>query len=107
MGDPHGLVAWRFAEREWQHAWTYPLDPGATSVAFSPDGRLLAVGFPNGRVDLGLVSEGSWKPMHTLAFDTDLGGVWNLAFSPDGSYLAVALDDGTVRLWGVPEQGGE
>jgi len=107
LGDPHGLVAWRFAEREWQHAWTYPLDPGATSVAFSPDGRLLAVGFPNGRVDLGLVSEGSWKPMHTLAFDTDLGGVWNLAFSPDGSYLAVALDDGTVRLWGVPERDGE
>ncbi|EPH39712.1 putative WD repeat-containing protein [Streptomyces aurantiacus JA 4570] len=69
-------------------------------VAFSPDGRFLAVSDSDGRVALwnargtrrlGVLATGSPAavPEESVA----------LAFSPDGRHLALGQTDGTVRLW--------
>ena len=67
------------------------------SVAFSPDGRLLASGSWGGTVKLWDVATG--QEVRTLRGHT--GSVWSVAFSPDGCLLASGSEDGTVRIWGV------
>jgi WD40 repeat protein len=69
----------------------------ATSLAFSPDGQLLALGCLDGVIRLLSLEDGSLVaelPGHS-------GLVSGVAFSPDGSLLASSSDDGTVILWGL------
>lgn len=66
------------------------------TVAFSPDGKLLATGDINHDVQLWRVADG--KPL--LNFTMDEGWVWSLAFSPDGKRLAGSAN-GVVHLWDV------
>jgi WD40 repeat protein len=69
------------------------------SVAFSPDGSLLAIACAsaNGSVRVWEVATG--RQRMTLAGHS--GAVRSVAFSPDGTLLASAGDDRVVRVWEV------
>jgi WD40 repeat protein len=70
------------------------------SVAFSPDGRVLAVGCANGEIDLWpLDATGAMRP---LVLKKHQALVWSLAFSPDGKTLASGSADNNVLIWDVP-----
>ena len=65
------------------------------TVAFSPDGKVLASASKDNTVRLWNATTGAWK--QTLEGHGD--SVNAVAFSPDGKVLASASYDNTVRLW--------
>ena len=69
----------------------------ALSLAFSPDGTLLAMGDNNHNVQLWRM--GDRQPLMTLRGHH--GWVWSIAFSPDGQTLVSGSVDYSVRLWDV------
>jgi WD40 repeat protein len=65
------------------------------SVAFSPDGGLLACGCHNGRIHIWNRSNG-----RCMVLEGHTNCVSSLTFSPDGNFLACATSwDRTFRLW--------
>ena len=68
------------------------------TVAFSPDGTLLATGEARGEVRVWDVATG--KPLLVLPGHT--AWVRSVAFSPDGTLLASASEDRTIRFWDTP-----
>ncbi|WP_159024550.1 WD40 repeat domain-containing protein [Streptomyces scabiei] len=68
---------------------------GSCSVAFSPDGKLLAVGSGDGVVQLWNLSAPYQIGHERTAFRAKACSV---AFSPDGKLLAVEYGDGSVQL---------
>ena len=87
---------------EQQQQGILPGDPanlGVNAVAFSPDGKLLAVAQANGYVRLWNPVTGQPVGAPLLASTSPQSYVAGVAFSPDGKLLASAGDDGTVRLW--------
>ena len=69
------------------------------SVAFSPDGRLLATADVNGEIHLWQIALG--QPI--LSCKGHAGWVHSIAFSPDGKMLCSASSDHTVKLWDVSD----
>ena len=67
------------------------------SVAFSPNGRLLATA----GVHLKLWDTGSWSEIATLRHAE---WVWAVAFSPDGTLIATGDASGQVNVWNVQSQ---
>jgi serine/threonine protein kinase len=70
----------------------------ANSVAFSPDGKTVAVGNINGGI--GLVSLATLTATATLT-DPGSKGVESVAFSPDGKILAAGDFNGSTYLWDI------
>lgn len=70
------------------------------TLAYSPDGALLAAGTANGGIRLWQLPQGEpWAAIHDPA-----GTVYSIAFSPDSTLLASAGGDEHVRLWDVATQ---
>ncbi|MDT5120922.1 MAG: hypothetical protein QOC96_404 [Acidobacteriota bacterium] len=68
-----------------------------TSLAFSPDDRLLASASDDKTVKLWDVASG--REIRTLT--GHIGGVTSIAFDPTGKTLASGSSDGKVKLWEV------
>ena len=66
------------------------------SVAFSPDGQILASGSYDNTVRLWRAADGAL--LRTLEHTNS---VWSVAFSPDGQTLASGSWDETVWLWQI------
>jgi len=71
------------------------------SLAFSPDGTVLAVGDKwNELIWLYDTTQGTVsQTLGTDNGDESTAGVRSLTFSPDGQILAAAYDTGVIRLW--------
>jgi WD40 repeat protein len=69
------------------------------SVAFSPDGQILASGGDDNKITLWDVATGQERAI--LQEHRHL--VWSVAFSPDGRILASGsgIGDSTIKLWDV------
>lgn len=67
-----------------------------TSIAFSPDGKIVATANSGGTVQL-------WKFDGTLikTIKGHTGSVVSIAFSPDGQMIATGSSDRTVKLWNL------
>ena len=70
-------------------------DDDVTGLAFSCDGKTLAIGFSGGGVDLWTIPEGTL----VRSFDGRPARVTSLALSCDGRWLASGSIDKTIRLW--------
>ena len=65
------------------------------TVAWSPDGSMLASGSDDCTVQL--IDTTTWEVVRRINGHT--GAVWGVAWSPDGTRLASASSDGYVRIW--------
>ena len=72
------------------------LNEGHSSIAFSPDGKLLASGGDNNAVHLWNVFAGT-----SIHLTGHTQRVNDIAFSPDGHTVASGSQDGTIRLWDI------
>ena len=97
VSDGHRVRLWNVASRTCTAALAGP-EGAALSVAFSPDGGLLASGNSNQPVHLWRLTGRFRANETTLSDDTD---VLSVAFSPDGRTLATANCYKTIRLWDV------
>ena len=65
------------------------------SVAYSPDGAILAIGSDDGAIRFWDIAAGQ-----SVADITGHGAPSQMvAYSPDGNLLAIGSDDGAIRLW--------
>ena len=105
-GDPVEL--WNVATRQMTGQFTTGLTSRMNSIAFSPDGTLLAAsGIEDTTMQVWstarLTRVASFSVTQHTAYTAQLGGgVFMLAFSPDGRLLAAAGIDGMVRVFSVP-----
>ncbi|MFD7630800.1 hypothetical protein ACFV7Q_33065 [Streptomyces sp. NPDC059851] len=90
-----GRVKDLVGKKELPRAALAPGSGAPEALSFSPDGRLLALGYRDGRAALWETAGGRDGP--PLAGHAD--AVFALTFSPDGRLLATGSRDTTVRLW--------
>ena len=93
-----GIRLWDGASGKELRTLTIPKDvSNVFRLAFSPDGRSLAVGTTDGEILLFDVV--NFRFLKRFGDHTDW--VWDVAFSPDGLRLASASNDRTVKLWNL------
>ncbi len=96
----NGLIGlWQAAGGEELLFWQ-PHDSEIGSLAFSPDGTLLASSDWNGRVVISAVNSG--QVLHTFQGSDTM--IWQLGFAAQGALLVTFDSHGVMRLWGIPPQ---
>ena len=85
--------------------WVVPHQGAVNSLAFSPDGKLLATAGADGDALIYSLSRG--EGFHVLRANGGRQGAANPAllqvmFSPDSQRIATLADDGSVAFWSVP-----
>ena len=76
------------------------------AVAFSPDGKVLAVAGGWANPIIRLYEIGESREIGQFRCPARISHAGGLAFSPDGRSLATGLDDTTVLIWDVAALGG-
>jgi WD40 repeat protein/predicted Ser/Thr protein kinase len=79
-------------------SYTTSVVSSSGSLAFSPDGQVLATTTESAIVKLWDMNNG--REVGQLIGHTDM--VTHIVFAPNGTTMATASEDGTVRLWGLP-----
>jgi WD40 repeat protein/serine/threonine protein kinase len=101
-GGAPKLRVWEVTTRQERPAVEYP-GLWVGGVAFSPDGKTLAV---SGAAHVIVLWDlATWQVAGR--FQGHLNEVWPVAFSPDGKYLASGGKDKTVRIWDAVTQSHE
>ena len=93
VGKDYKVYLWSLAD---------PARPaGVNSVAFSPDGKILAGNTGDGSMWLWTLAD----PAHPALLGQPLTGpasvIGSIAFSPDGQTLAAGTGDGTAQMWNL------
>ena len=98
-GSSDGVRLWNVTSRTWGATLTDPGSQGVGEIAFSPDGRTLAV--PDGNENVYLWDTATDK----VAATKSTGALPSVAaFSPDGTRLA-AGGDGQISVWNISGNG--
>jgi hypothetical protein len=96
LSDDSSLHVWNVETGTERRFPSLP-EPRTFSLAFSPDGRMLARGCADGSFELRDLATGGVRRKRTGHQST----VYGLTFAPDGRTLASASEDTTALLWDV------
>ncbi len=97
-GETSGIVRIRTISGVWLQTWQAS-SQSITSLAFSPNGEILATGTEDGTIGIWSMKDNS--QIQSLRGHAQL--VSDLAFSPDGAWLVSASSDASLRLWSFTE----